>query len=209
MKLLIVSVIEAIIPTFVKNLFLNFNKEKPRKIAELKNHDIFNALSRVKNEAATIQFHTHGEFDAAKTRMCYDFVKHKTYHCGSRMKDLIAIKNIDTMNRDALKSIIFEEQRQMHVDYIKAIRKEWESKNLKDKEINYVVHLFEKFRSDVIMSFEYRINSIFGSSYNKNNFTIMLAIFEMWAMGIDLLPRDIKTTFHSINGTFKDIKYIG
>ena len=36
----------------------------------------------------------------------------------------------------------------------------------------------------------------------------MLAVFEMWAMGIDLLPRDMLTTFESLNGKFKDIKYL-
>jgi len=27
-------------------------------------------------------------------------------------------------------------------------------------------------------------------------------------MGIDLLPRDMSTTFESLNGKFKDIKYL-
>ena len=36
----------------------------------------------------------------------------------------------------------------------------------------------------------------------------MLAVLEMWAMGIDLLPRDMSTTFESLNGKFKDIKYL-
>jgi hypothetical protein len=31
----------------------------------------------------------------------------------------------------------------------------------------------------------------------------------MWAMGIDLLPRDMQTTFESLNGKFKNLKYIG
>jgi len=35
----------------------------------------------------------------------------------------------------------------------------------------------------------------------------VLAIFDMWAMGIDLLPKDMQTTFENLNGTFKDIKY--
>ena len=29
----------------------------------------------------------------------------------------------------------------------------------------------------------------------------------MWAMGVDLLPKDMQTTFENLNGKFKDIKY--
>ena len=47
-----------------------------------------------------------------------------------------------------------------------------------------------------------------NSTYNKDNFALMLAVLEMWAMGIDLLPRDMSTTFESLNGKFKDIKYL-
>ena len=35
----------------------------------------------------------------------------------------------------------------------------------------------------------------------------MLSIFDMWAMGVDLLPKDMNTTFESLNGRFKSINY--
>ena len=69
------------------------------------------------------------------------------------------------------------------------------------------MHLFEKFRYDVVNSFDHRIAAAFGSGFNRTNFDIMLSVFEMWAMGIDLLPKDMKTTFESLNGTFKSINY--
>ena len=112
------------------------------------------------------------------------------------------------MDRDKLKKFILLEQGDMHREYIKAIRIEWDLKGVSPQDVDYVIHLFEKFRYDVIVSFEHRINSIFGSTYNKDNFALMLAVLEMWAMGIDLLPRDMSTTFESLNGKFKDIKYL-
>ena len=107
-----------------------------------------------------------------------------------------------------LKRIILEEQNLMHEEYIRAIIKDWSYKGISQTDIDYIIQLFEKFRYDVVVSFEHRINSIFGNSYNETNFGLMLAVFEMWAMGIDLLPRDMQTTFESLNGKFKDIKYI-
>ena len=67
--------------------------------------------------------------------------------------------------------------------------------------------LFEKFRYDVVRSFEFRVNSIFGSEFHENNTEKLLAVFEMWSMGIDLLPKDLSTTIESLNGKFQEIKY--
>jgi len=206
MKLALLKLLEIIIPPFVKTLFKK--KEKKRLIIDLENHDIFSTLVRVRNEVANLKFYTHGEYDKVKTRMCYDFTKHKSIKCSARMLEIIRTRNIDSMDRDELKRLILDEQNYMHMEYIKAIRIEWDLKGVEPKDVDYVIHLFEKFRYDVIVSFEHRINSIFGSSYNKDNFSIMLAVLEMWAMGIDLLPRDMSTTFESLNGKFKDIKYL-
>jgi len=197
-----------IISTIIKSLIKLIDNKKKKKIYQLNNHDIFSTLNRVKKEVANMKFYTHGKYDKVKSKMCLDFTKHKTEVCGARMKVLINVRNIDSMNKDRLKLFILDEQRLMHEEYIKSIAKEWELKGIKSKDIDYIIHLFEKFRYDVVVSFEHRINSIFGNGYNTTNFLLMLAVFEMWAMGIDLLPRDMQTTFESLNGKFKDIKYI-
>lgn len=206
MKLALLKILEIILPQFIKSIFSK--KEKKRLIIDLENHDVFSTLDRVRNEVANLKFYTHGEYDKVKTRMCYDFTKHKSIKCSARMLEIVRTKDIDTMDRDKLKKLILLEQGDMHREYIKAIRIEWDLKGVSPQDVDYVIHLFEKFRYDVIVSFEHRINSIFGSTYNKDNFALMLAVLEMWAMGIDLLPRDMSTTFESLNGKFKDIKYL-
>lgn len=206
MKVILLKILEITLPEFIKSIFKK--KAKKRLIVELENHDIFSTLMRVRNEVANLKFYTHGEYDRVKTRMCYDFTKHKALKCNARMMDILRIRRIDHMDRDELKRLILEEQNAMHREYIKAIRIEWDLKGVEPEDVDYVIHLFEKFRYDVIVSFEHRINSIFGSTYNNNNFELMLSVLEMWAMGIDLLPRDMQTTFESLNGKFKDIKYI-
>lgn len=206
MKLALLKILEIILPQFIKSIFSK--KEKKRLIIGLENHDVFSTLDRVRNEVANLKFYTHGEYDKVKTRMCYDFTKHKSIKCSARMLEIVRTKDIDTMDRDKLKKLILLEQGDMHREYIKAIRIEWDLKGVSPQDVDYVIHLFEKFRYDVVVSFEHRINSIFGSTYNKDNFALMLAVLEMWAMGIDLLPRDMSTTFESLNGKFKDIKYL-
>ena len=191
----------------VKDISQKTEVNKQVKVVTLKNHDLFPTMNRVRYEVANMKFYTGGKFDKVKTRMCYDFTNHKVIQCSIRMEDLIEIPGIDTMSRNALKKLVFDEQNLMHQDYIKAIRKEWDLRGVKESDIDYIVRLFESFRYDVVASFENRINAIFSNESYKNNFELMLAIFEMWAMGIDLLPRDMSTTFETLNGKFKDLKY--
>lgn len=207
MKSIILKILEIILPGIVNKFYFLSKQKSSRKIADLNNHDVFNTLNRVRSDVANMKFYTHGKYDKVKSKMCFDFAKHKTLVCGSRIKDILNRVDIDNMNKDKLKLLVLNEQRLMHEDYIRLIIKEWESKGIKTKDIDYIVHLFEKFRYDVVVSFEHRINSIFGNTYNETNFGLMLAVFEMWAMGIDLLPRDMQTTFESLNGKFKNIKY--
>jgi hypothetical protein len=123
------------------------------------------------------------------------------------MKVIVEKKGIDSMNKNALKNYILEEQHYMHELYIKAIKEDWALKGIGKTDRDYVVLLFEKFRYDVVVSFENRINSIFSNEGYNDNYTLLLAVFEMWAMGIDLLPRDMSTTFEALNGRFKNLKY--
>ena len=111
------------------------------------------------------------------------------------------------MTNTELKNFIIKAQTDMHKDYVENTKNLWLAKGIKAKDVDHVIHLFETFRYDVVSSFEHRIESIFGSSFHRTNFDKVLAVFNMWAMGIDLLPRDMQVTFEGLNGKFKNIKY--
>ena len=192
---------------YVKKVKTKKSPPKKNKIISLKNHDVFPTMNRVRNEVAMMKFYTDKKFDRVKTLMCFDFTNHKTIQCSKRMEDIVKISKIDTMDRNTLKKLVFDEQNLMHQGYIESIKKEWRGRGIEENDIDYVIQLFEKFRYDVVASFENRINAIFSNTHYVTNFDLMLAIFEMWAMGIDLLPRDMSTTFESLNGKFKNLKY--
>lgn len=191
----------------VKTVYYSAEVSTKYKILSLANHDVFPTMIRVKNEVGNMKFYTGKEFDRVKTLMCYDFTKHKVEHCARRMQDIIDTPDIDSMNKNALKKFVFDEQTRMHEDYIRAVKEEWRIRGVDIDDIDYVIHLFEKFRYDVVASFENRINGIFSNDNYNTNFKLMLAVFEMWSMGIDLLPRDMLTTFESLNGKFKNLTY--
>ena len=192
--------------------FINAKKNKKKNVkdcvvSDLRNHDIFNTLKRTQYEVRSMKFYTDKKYDRVKTAMCYDFTKYKVKHCGLLMLEVAETTGIDSMNKDKLRAFIIENQMQMHTNYIKEIRQHWANKDIKDTDVDYVLRLFDSFRYDVIKSFDHRITSIFGASYYESNFSILLAVFDMWAMGIDLLPNDMKITFETLNGKFKDIDY--
>ena len=189
-------------------IFIAKMRENPIKdITTLEDHDIFSTFSRVTGEVSNMRFYTKNEYDSTKSRMCYDFTVQKSISCQRLMKELILTEGISEMNTDKLKKLILSKQTQMHVDYVKEIRSLWLSKGIAPSSVDHVISLFEGFRFDVVQSFEHRISAIFGSSFHPNNFERVLAVFDMWAMGIDLLPKDMKTTFETLNGKFKDIDY--
>lgn len=207
-------VIGSVLITFI----LSFKKSIPiwvERLTNIKNrlnrsallsHDLFNTCARVKKEVSLMKFYTHGEYDVTKSKMCRDFTNYKIDVCVQGFKDVLGLK-IEKMTPDAFKKHIFDLQIDLHNTYIDKIKIDWMKKGIKEDDVNHVINLFEDFRYDVIQAFEHRINSIFGSTTHENNNRRLLAIFEMWAFGIDMLPRDMQTTFETLNGRFKEIKY--
>ena len=191
------------IPTWV-NIFLSVKNKLT--IKSLEHHDVFNTCARVEKEVSFMKFYTHGEYDISKSKMCKDFVKYKIKVCSESFNNILK-EDIEKMNSDEFKMYIIEAQTEMHVKYIDAIIKKWRGKEIPEEDIKYIIELFEKFRYDVVKAFEYRINSIFSTTSHKNNTRRLLAIFEMWAFGIDMLPRDMQVTFETLNGRFKEVNY--
>lgn len=185
---------------------ISFKKAKKQDIKSLKSHDIFNTLERVKLEIGYMKFYTDGKYDATKSRMCSDFVKFKCSVCKDRFHDFLE-NDFTKINSDELKTLILSEMWGMHLEYVKQVKEFWYDKGIEQEDINYVIELFEKFRYDVIVSFQNRIDGIFGSSYHVTNYDKILATYEMYSMGIDLLPKDMLTTFEALNGKFAKIKY--
>tara|TARA_R100000541_G_scaffold33732_1_gene42344 strand:+ start:690 stop:1367 length:678 start_codon:yes stop_codon:yes gene_type:complete len=191
------------IPVWINRVLSLKNK---LTINSLQHHDLFNTCVRVEKEVSLMKFYTHGQYDIIKSKMCKDFVKYKIKICTKGFEDILKV-NIEGITPDAFKKYIIDAQNKMHVNYINAIREDWRGRNISEENIKYVVELFETFRYDVVKAFEYRINSIFSSTSHTNNTRRLLAIFEMWAFGIDILPRDMYTTFETLNGIFKEIDY--
>lgn len=181
-------------------------KEIKEDIKDLKSHNIFTTLERVKKEVSFMKFYTHTKYDAVKTQMCKDFTDYKCDTCAKHFTSFLD-NDFKNISFDELKTMILKEMYLMHENYIKETKNHWLNKGINNEDTTYIVELFEKFRYDVVVSFQHRIDSIFACTHHKSNFEKILACYEMFSMGIDLLPRDMQTTFEALNGKFATINY--
>jgi hypothetical protein len=188
--------------------FMSFikRKNKVQDIKSLKSHDIFPTLQRVRQESMFLKFYSHGKFDESKSRMSADFVRFKCDVCYEKFESFLD-NDFSKVSSDELKQLILSNMWDMHNEYVKQIKAHWIERGIDKKDVDYVIELFESFRHDVVMSFQHRIDSIFACEHYNNNFEKILATYSIFAMGIDLLPKDLLTTFENINGKFTNINY--
>ena len=181
-------------------------KEKPQEIKALKSHDLFSTLQRVKQEAMFLKFYSHGKYDETKSRMSADFVRFKCLVCYEKFEEFLD-NDFSKISNDELKQLMLSSMWTMHGEYVRQIKEHWLDKGIEKNNVDYVIELFERFRHDVVVSFQHRIDSIFSCEHYNNNFEKILATYNVFAMGIDLLPKDLQTTFENINGKFTSINY--
>ena len=182
------------------------SKEKVQDIKSLKSHDIFPTLERVKREALFLKFFSHGKYDETKSRMSSDFVKFKCDVCYEKFEDFLD-NDFSKLSSDELKQLILASLWNMHEIYIDKIRTHWLSKGISKEEVDYVIELFEVFRHGVVLGFQHRTEAIFSCEHYDTHFSKILACYNVYAFGIDLLPKDLQDTFEAINGKFTNIKY--
>ena len=194
------------IGSVIKKLFTK-KESSTQRFSDLKNHDIFNTCERIKHEIKFMKFYTHGKFDAVKTKMCADFTNFKATVSSKRFKEFLD-KDLHTLTYDQLKSEILREMGDMHAEYIQLTRSHWLSKGISNADVDYIIEIFERFRYDVIVSFQHRIEATFATTLHKTKYDKVLAVYDMFAMGIDLLPKDMQTTFEAVNGKFTNIPYV-
>ena len=181
-------------------------KEKAQDIKSLKSHDIFPTLERVKREALFLKFFSHGKYDETKSRMSADFVKFKCDVCYEKFEGFLD-NDFSKLSSDELKQLILASLWNMHEIYIDKIRTHWLSKGISKEEVDYVIELFEVFRHGVVLGFQHRTEAIFSCEHYDTHFSKILACYNVYAFGIDLLPKDLQDTFEAINGKFANIKY--
>jgi len=174
---------------------------------DLKDHDIFNVINEVR---ARLKFHEFQD-DVVKTKVFHDFIKIMLDEIDDQLHTLIEeVKKEDAKpngKRDGLKKVIMDRLNNIVTDYCQKTHAKFVSKGLSFQEAEYVVALFEEWRSETRIHIDGRINSIFASSFHQTNFARVLAVFELISVSISLISKDGLRSFETMNGRLKNLKY--
>jgi len=174
---------------------------------DLNDHDIFNVINEVRSR---LKFHEFAG-DAVKTKVFHDFMKIMLDEINEQLQVLIHEVSIEDAKpngkRDGLKKVIMDRLNTIVQDYCSKTHAKFVSKGLSFQEAEYVVALFEEWRSETRIHIDGRINSIFASSFHQTNFARVLAVFELISVSVSLISKDGLRSFETMNGRLKNLDY--
>jgi hypothetical protein len=175
---------------------------------DLNAHDLFNVIEDVR---ATTKFYEFTN-DVNKTKIFHDFIGLMLDEIRRNFKSLIQEvnqlnRNKKEVTRDELKQVIMKTLVIIVENYCDKAERHLIDKGLSKVDAEYVVDLFEQWRSETRASINSRINAIFASSFHQTNFSRTLAVFELISVSVSLIPKDGIRSFESMNGKFKTITY--
>ena len=177
---------------------------------DLMYHDVFSVIFEVRSAIK------HCDFDEedggeTKTRIFHDFLNIMLEEIHLSMKQLIvgiaAQHKQGETSRDELKQTIRKALNSIVDNYCLKGERHLIDHGLSKKDAEYVVELFEKWRSETRASINSRIDAIFASSFHTTNFQRTLAVYELISVSVSLIPKDGIRSFESMNGKFKTIQY--
>lgn len=176
---------------------------------DLNAHDLFNVIEDVRRD---VKFHVFPD-DPNKTKIFHEFMEIMLNTIKVNLKKLIiqiAVMNKDGKEapRDELKYQIMKTLGLLVETYCKDAERHLIDRKLSHDDAEYVVRLFEEWRSQTRDSINQRVNAIFASEFYSNNFSRTLAVYELISVSVSLIPKDGIRSFESMNGHFKRIKYM-
>jgi hypothetical protein len=175
--------------------------------SDLMDHDVFNVIEEVR---AHLKFYEFKE-DETKTKVFQDFMEIMLDEISTNLSTLLhEIEDIDNTHnpkRDALKKVIMDRLNFIVKTYCSKAETHFIKRGFEIAEAEFVVALFEEWRSETRESINRRVNAIFASSFHQTNFARTLAVYELISVSVGLIPKDGIRSFETMNGRLKNIKY--
>lgn len=175
------------------------------KFTGLKNHDVFNLIELIRRECHIQKFYTDKKLDHTKTKMFKDFMDFKLNSISEHFM-LLTKEGAKCDTPMELKVLILNTVRYITEEYMDNTKLHFIARGINMRDANYVIDVFEAWRLPTIKAVGERVNSIFSSPFHKDNYSRMLAFFEIISIAVELIPRDGVASFDEINGKFKEIK---
>jgi hypothetical protein len=187
------------------NILALLNKRTWSLKNHLKYHDVFNTITF--NQSLVID-KIKFKKDPVKTEIFKDFINIRLKYLRKECYKLIddkSYKGSPEQFKSLVKNSITEGLRDTRDNTEDLLL----DKGLSKEQVAFMLYLFDEWHGPIHDSVQNRIDAVFQNGYYKTNFQKLIAIFEVFAMEVELTTTNGIKSFESVNGYFKSVKHYG
>ena len=180
------------------------NKQK-KPITELKYHRLFQVVEQVGKRVEGINFITHGEVDKVKTMLMNVLIQEKLTNVSIVFTDFLDDAELRVCSGNALRAKVATSLRGLVGNYNDSARDLFVDIGISEEDAVYLIESYEEYRLDLVNGFLESLDDISTNDDYSSNYDKINAIYELVALSIYLIPKDVRIALDSVNGRF--VKY--
>ena len=182
------------------------NKQR-KPITELKYHRLFQVILQVEKRVEGIEFITHGKVDNVKTMLMNLLIQEKLASVKRVFTDFLDDAELRVCSGNALRSKVTSALRGLVGNYNDNARDLFVDVGVSEVDAMYLIEAYEDYRADLVNGFLESLDDISTNDDYSSNYDKINAIYELVALSIYLIPKDVRVALDSVNGRF--VKYEG
>ncbi len=179
-------------------------KRQKKSISELQAHRMFLVCREVIKKVEEIELTTHGEKDVVKTRLMKILINEKIDTITRSFLKLIQEDRIETFSSNFLKNKISKMLFDLINEYNKNCHDVYLSLGISAEHSKFLLQSYEEWRSDMVEGFTDSVDDICVNDDYSSNYDKLSAIFELVAISMHLIPKDVKGALNQVNGLFTE-----
>ncbi len=180
-------------------------KKQRKPITELKYHRLFLVCDQVEKKVEDIKFITHGEVDKVKTLMMNLLIQEKLVSVRDVFSDFLDDETLGLCSGNALRNKVSKSLKGLVSNYNDRTKDIYIDIGISDEDANYLIDAYEDYRLPLVNGFLESLDDICTNDDYSSNYDKLNAIYELVALSIYLIPKDVRVALDSVNGRF--IKY--
>ena len=180
------------------------NKQR-KPVTELKYHRLFQVIESVGKRVEGIEFITHKKPDKVKTLLMNILIQEKLVAVRVVFTDLLDDKELRVCSGNALRTKVATALRGLVGNYNDNARDLFVDVGVSEVDAGYLIDTYEEYRLELVNGFLESLEDISTNDDYSTNYDKLNAIYDLVALSIYLIPKDVKEALNSVNGRF--VKY--
>lgn len=206
-ELLFILLIIFLLVTNSEKLAIAYDKikgwEKKKLIVNLKIHDMFITIEKVRKISNSQEYTTFNEGDEIKTMLLNHLINLKLNFMQEKIIKFLDDSELKKNTNQELKFKIGIILNEIIEDYSKISLKDFIRAGISEKDGKFLIDAYKNYRQDINDGMKERIESICSNADYSSNYARISAILEVLTIVLYTIPGDTKETLNEINGRFK------